>query len=56
MKKQVLFIIGLLTASISYTQMPSTWTQISVPTSADLIDINFPTNQIGYISTRDGEL
>ena len=56
MKKQVLFIIGLLTASMSFAQIPSTWNQISVPTNADLLDIHFPTNQIGYISTRDGEL
>ena len=56
MKKQVLFIIGLLVVKVSFAQIPSTWNQISIPTNADLLDIHFPTDQIGFISTRDGEL
>ena len=56
MKNLLLFITGLLISGISYAQPLSTWTQVDVPTTANLLDIDFPTYEIGYIGAANGEL
>ena len=56
MKNFLLFITGLLISGISYAQALSTWTQVELPTTANLLDIDFPTYEIGYIGAANGEL
>ena len=56
MKNLLLFITGLLISGMSYAQPLSTWTQIDLPTTANLLDIDFPTYEIGYIGAANGEL
>ena len=54
MKNLLLFITGLLISGISYAQALSTWTQVELPTTANLLDIDFPTYEIGYIGAANG--
>jgi len=56
MKNLLLFITGLLISGMSYAQPLSTWTQVDLPTTANLLDIDFPTYEIGYIGSENGEL
>lgn len=56
MKNLLLFSTGLLISGMSYAQPLSTWTQVDLPTTANLLDIDFPTNEIGYIGSENGEL
>ena len=56
MKNLLLFITGLLISGMSYAQPLSTWTQVDLPTTANLLDIDFPTYEIGYIGAANGEL
>ena len=56
MTNLLLFITGLLISGITYTQALSTWTQIEIPTTANLLDIDFATYEIGYIGSANGEL
>ena len=62
MKTITLIISTLLITGLSFSQISmwgtSTWTQVNVPTSADLLDIDFADNNelIGYIGTSNFEL
>ena len=49
--------MSLLMSQITSAQFESSnWTQIEVPTTSNLIDIDFPSIEIGYIGTENGEL
>ena len=62
MKTMTLIISTLLITGLSFSQISiggtSNWTQVNVPTSADLLDIDFADNNelIGYIGTSNFEL
>ncbi len=62
MKTITLIISTLLIAGLSFSQISiggvSTWTKVNIPTSADLLDIDFADNNelIGYIGTSNFEL
>ena len=62
MKTMTLIILTLLITGLSFSQVSiggtSTWTQVNVPTSSDLLDIDFADNNelIGYIGTSNFEL
>lgn len=46
--QKILFGIGLL--AISFSGKAQTWNQVAVPTQANLSDIEFVNNQVGYIA------
>ncbi len=56
MKTKILFITSLFISGFVHSQMASNWTQIDLPTTADLLDVDFPTLNTGYICGRDGTL
>ncbi|MDG1841409.1 MAG: T9SS type A sorting domain-containing protein [Crocinitomicaceae bacterium] len=62
MKKTILIISTILITGLSFSQISmggaSTWTQVNVPTSSDLLDIDFADNNelIGFIGTSNFEL
>ena len=58
MKNHLPFIFSLLLSAFTYSQIPSssTWTQIDLPTTSNLFDIDFPSPEIGYIGAANGEL
>ena len=58
MKNYLPFIFSLLLSPFIHSQFPgsSTWTQIDVPTTSNLFDIDFPSPEIGYIGAANGEL
>jgi len=63
MKKTLLIISTLLITGLSFSQAitmggTSIWTQVNVPTSADLLDIDFADDNelIGFIGTSNNEL
>ncbi len=58
MKNHLPIIFSLLLSPFTFAQFPSasTWTQINLPTTSNLLDIDFPSNEIGYIGAANGEL
>ena len=54
--KKFLLLTLLLNTYLSFSQFPSTWNQVPVPTNKDLHSIVFPSPLVGYIGGADSIL
>lgn len=54
--KKYFLLLFLLNTAIIFSQLPTSWIQVPVPTNKDLHSIVFPSSQVGYIGGADSLL
>jgi hypothetical protein len=54
--KKYIIVPFLLNTLLCFSQLPTTWIQVPVPTNKDLHSIVFPSSQVGYIGGADSLL